>query len=105
MYSIYYKKDFAKRFHPSAFVIRYSAVRCLIQAIETAILIIKKPCHFGVVSYKVSVSNISFSSYKTSLILTVFTRQTEGGLSAGLSGFFWFIISNIRSIWLTLSEN
>ena len=32
------------------FDIRYSAVRCLIQAIETASLIIKKPYHFGVVS-------------------------------------------------------
>jgi hypothetical protein len=34
------------------FDIRYSAVRCLIQAIEAASLIIKKPCHFGVVSYE-----------------------------------------------------
>ena len=30
---------------------RYSAVRCFIQAIEAASLIIKKPCHFGLVSY------------------------------------------------------
>jgi hypothetical protein len=37
---------------PSSFVIRYSAVRCLIQAIETASLIIMKLCHFGVVSYE-----------------------------------------------------
>jgi hypothetical protein len=35
-----------------SFVIRYSVVRCLIQAIVTGSLIIKKPCHFGVVSYK-----------------------------------------------------
>jgi hypothetical protein len=34
----------------SSFVIPYSAVRCFIQAIEAASLIIKKPCHFGVVS-------------------------------------------------------
>ena len=34
------------------FDIRYSAVRCLIQAIEATSQIIKKPCHFGVVSYK-----------------------------------------------------
>jgi hypothetical protein len=35
--------------HNSA--VRYSAVRCLIQAIEAASLIIKKLCHFGVVSH------------------------------------------------------
>ena len=34
------------------FDIRYSAVRCLIQTIETGVLIIKKRGHFGVVSYK-----------------------------------------------------
>ena len=34
------------------FDIRYSAVRCLIQAIVVGILIIKKPCHFSVVSYE-----------------------------------------------------
>jgi hypothetical protein len=42
------------------FDIRYStrlsssqaAVRCLIQAIKAASLIIEKPCHFGEVSYK-----------------------------------------------------
>ena len=38
----------------SLFVIRYSAVRCLIQAIVTGSLIIMKLCHFGVVSYEVS---------------------------------------------------
>ena len=54
------KKDFAKRFHPSSFDIRYSAVRCLIQAIEAASLIIKKPCHFGVVSYEVLASGNFF---------------------------------------------
>ena len=40
MYSVYFKKDFAKRFHPSKFVIRYSAVRFLIQGIEVGSLII-----------------------------------------------------------------
>ena len=49
-----------ERFHPSKFVIRYSAVRCLIQAIAAASLITKKTCHFGLVSYKVSVARISF---------------------------------------------
>jgi hypothetical protein len=34
------------------FDIRYSAVRCLIQAVDAGILIIEKPCYFGVVSYK-----------------------------------------------------
>jgi hypothetical protein len=38
----------------SIFVIRYSAVRCLIRVIQATRLIIKKPCHFGVVSYKAS---------------------------------------------------
>jgi hypothetical protein len=51
MYSICFKKDLAKRFHPSKFVIRYSAVRCLIQAIAMASLITKKTCRFGLVSY------------------------------------------------------
>ena len=32
------------------FDIRYSAVRCLIQAIAAASLITKKKCHFGLVS-------------------------------------------------------
>ena len=36
------------------FDIRYSAVRCLSQAIEASNLITKKSCHFGVVSYEVS---------------------------------------------------
>ena len=52
MYSVCFKKDFAKRFHPSSFDIRYSAVRCFIQAIEAASLIIKIQCQFGVVSYE-----------------------------------------------------
>jgi hypothetical protein len=34
----------------SKIVIRHSAVLCLIQAIEAACLIIKIPCHLGVVS-------------------------------------------------------
>ena len=37
----------------SSFVIRYSTVRCFIKTIDTVSLIIKKPCHFGVVSYKI----------------------------------------------------
>ena len=52
MYSVYFKTDFAKRFHPSKFDIRYSAVRCLIRVIQATRLIIKKPYHFGVVSYE-----------------------------------------------------
>ena len=68
MYSIYFKKDFAKPparrgsnayasesdsiLRNSLFVIRYSAVRCLIRVIQATRLIIKKPCHFGVVSYE-----------------------------------------------------
>ena len=68
MYSVYFKKDFAKPparkgsnayasesdsiLRNSIFVIRYSAVRCLIRVIQATILIIKKPCHFGVVSYE-----------------------------------------------------
>ena len=34
------------------FDIRYSAVRCLIQPIEAASLIIKIPCHSGVVAHE-----------------------------------------------------
>jgi hypothetical protein len=41
-----------ERSHPSKFDIRYSAVRCLIQAIAAASLITKKTCHFGVVSHE-----------------------------------------------------
>jgi hypothetical protein len=42
------KRNFEKRFD-----IRYSAVRCSAQprSASVASLIIKKPCHFGVVSY------------------------------------------------------
>jgi hypothetical protein len=46
MYSVYFKKDFAKRFHPSSFVLRYSAARCLIQAILAGSPIIKKTVPF-----------------------------------------------------------
>jgi len=56
MYSVCFKKDLAKRFHPSKFDIQYS-IFCgslFRPAAKAASLIIKKPCHFGVVSYKVS---------------------------------------------------
>ena len=55
MYSNYFIKRLSVAkppFEILRFDIRYSAVRCLIQAIEAASLIIKKPCHFGVVSYE-----------------------------------------------------
>jgi hypothetical protein len=39
----------------SSSVIRYFAVRCLIRVIQAARLIIKKPCHFGMVSYEINV--------------------------------------------------
>jgi hypothetical protein len=49
MYSVYFKKDLAKRFHPSKFdILRFRP------AAKAASLVIEKPCHFGVVSYKVS---------------------------------------------------
>jgi hypothetical protein len=48
-YTVYFKKT-----ERSETLLRNSAVRCLIQAIEAASLIIKKTCHFGRVSYKVS---------------------------------------------------
>jgi len=48
-----YTIDRVQRFNPSNFVIRYSAVRCSarLPAAKAARLIIKKACHFGVVSY------------------------------------------------------
>ena len=55
MYSIYSIKRLSEAKPPFKilrFDIRYSAVRCLIQVIQATLLIIKKPCHFGVVSYK-----------------------------------------------------
>ncbi len=55
MYSNYFIKRLSVAKPPFVilrFDIRYSAVRCLIQEIEAASLIIKKPCHFGVVSYE-----------------------------------------------------
>jgi len=65
MYSVCFKKDFAKRFLPSSFVIRYStfdtcppledsAVRfsARLSAAKATGLITKKSCHFGVVSYE-----------------------------------------------------
>jgi len=54
MNSVCFKKDLAKRFHPSTFDIRYS-IFCgslFSQAAKAANLIIKNPCHFGVVSYE-----------------------------------------------------
>jgi len=53
MYSIYFYKKIERSesiLRNSA--VRYSAVRCLTQAIEVASLIFKKLCHFGVVSYE-----------------------------------------------------
>ena len=63
MNSVYLKRQSEAKpsFDILRFDIRYSAVRCLSQAIEASSLIINKPCNFGVVSYKMSVSNISFS--------------------------------------------
>ena len=55
MYSIFFNKEMERSdsiLRNSLFVIRYYAVRCLIQAIAAASLITKKTCHFGVVSYK-----------------------------------------------------
>jgi len=61
MYSVYFRKDFAKppaRRDSNAYasesdsILRNSAVRCFILAIEADSLIIKKPCHLGVVSYE-----------------------------------------------------
>jgi hypothetical protein len=43
---------FYKKIERSETTLRYSAVRCFIQVIEVGSLIIKKTCHFGVVSYK-----------------------------------------------------
>jgi hypothetical protein len=54
MYSIFFNKEMERSdsiLRNSLFVIRYSAVRSLIQAIDAAGLITQKPCHFGVVSY------------------------------------------------------
>jgi hypothetical protein len=53
MYSVYFiirLSEAKPPFEILRFDIRYSAVRCSIQAIGAASLIIKKPCHFGVVS-------------------------------------------------------
>jgi hypothetical protein len=55
MYSIFFNKEMERSdsiLRNSLFVIRYSAVRCLIQAIAAASLITKKTCHFGLVSYE-----------------------------------------------------
>ena len=49
-----FKKDFAKRCHPSKFDIRYSMFcgSLFNPASKAARLIVKKPCHFGVVSHE-----------------------------------------------------
>ena len=55
MYSIYFIKRLSEAkpaFEILRFDIRNSAVRCLIRAVEATRLIVKKSCHFGVVSYK-----------------------------------------------------
>ena len=56
MNSVYFRKRLSKAIPPfvirhSLFVIRHSAVLCLIQTIEAACLIIKIPGSFGVVSH------------------------------------------------------
>ena len=51
------------------FDIRYSAVRCLIQAIEAGNLFIKKPCHFGVVSYEYKASPFPDTRHLTPCVL------------------------------------
>jgi hypothetical protein len=43
---------FYKKIERSETTLRHSAVRCFTQAIDAGSLIIKKPCHFGVVSYE-----------------------------------------------------
>jgi hypothetical protein len=57
MYSVCFKKDLAKRFHPSKFDIQYSIFCGSLcrPAAKAASLVLEKPYHFGVVSYKVSV--------------------------------------------------
>jgi hypothetical protein len=55
MYSIYFNEEMERSdsiLRNSLFDIRNYAVRRLIQAIEVVSLIIKKPCHFDVVSYE-----------------------------------------------------
>jgi hypothetical protein len=55
MYFVYFIKRWSTAIPPFVilrFDIRYSAVRCLIQTIETGSLSIEKTCHFGVVSYE-----------------------------------------------------
>ena len=59
LYSVYFYKKMERSdstLRNSIFVIRYSADRCSarLPATKAASLIIKIPCHFGVVSYKVS---------------------------------------------------
>jgi hypothetical protein len=56
MYSVYFKKDLAKRFHPSKFDTAELVAGCgslFRPAAKAASLILEKPCHFGVVSYKI----------------------------------------------------
>ena len=80
MYSVYYKKtahsasilrnsifDTAESFDPESLDPELTTEGLVAgcgslfnPAAEAARLIIKKPCHFGVVSYKVSVSKIAF---------------------------------------------
>ena len=55
MYSIYFIKRLSEAIPPFdilRFDIRYSAVRCLIRAVEATRLIVKISWHFGVVSYE-----------------------------------------------------
>ena len=63
LYSFYFYKKMERSdstLRNSIFVIRYSAVRCLARlvAAKAISLIIKKPCHFGVVSYKGSIFRV-----------------------------------------------
>ena len=57
----FYRFLLIKRTERSDSTLRNSAVRCLIKAIEVASLIIKKPCHFGVVSHERRYSLCSYT--------------------------------------------
>jgi len=72
MYSIFFIKEMERSdsiLRNSLFGIRYSAVRCLIQAIAAASLITKKPCHFGVVSYEPNLEPLNPEPVNVYLIL------------------------------------
>ena len=105
MYSIYFYKKMERSdstLRHSIFVIRYSAVRCSarLPAAKAASVIIKKPCHFGVVSYKYQTSPFPDTRHLVTCNLNYLTTCCQIKPDKGLSRD-----AGIRNLYLRSSPS